>query len=63
MSDNPSAKGLDIVCRACGYAGGIETYEPCMSVYNDCRCPKCGSTNNQHNADYKARLYDAMSAP
>lgn len=23
-----------------------------MSLTADCQCPKCGSTNNQHNADY-----------
>lgn len=50
----------NIVCNGCGYTGTIETYEPCMSVYNDCRCPKCGSTDNEHNAEYKRDLFKAM---
>lgn len=51
-----------VLCRSCGYEGTIDTFEPCFSVYNDCRCPKCGSTNNQHNSDYQAQLRACMQA-
>lgn len=50
-----------VACRACSYEGAIDTYAPCFSVYNDIRCPKCGSTNNQHNSDYQKRLQAEMA--
>lgn len=50
-----------ILCRSCGYAGEINTYRPSLSPYADCKCPQCGSTNNQHNDDYNARLRKAWS--
>lgn len=48
-----------VVCRACGYQGRIDTYLPCLTVNNDCKCPKCGSTNNQHNTEYQKTLFSA----
>lgn len=56
----PQVRSSAVLCRSCGYEGNIETYDPCISPYNDCRCPKCGSTNNQHNDDYQENLYAAM---
>jgi hypothetical protein len=47
-------------CLSCGYAGTIDTYNPTFSLYSDIRCPKCASTNNQHNSDYFDRLSAAM---
>jgi len=51
----------DIVCNSCGYSGLINTYDPCLSVYNDCRCPKCGSTDNEHNDKYRKDIFDAIN--
>lgn len=45
-------KSKIVVCQACGYSGALDTYKASLSVYSDCRCPKCGSTNNQHNREY-----------
>ena len=53
--------GSAILCESCGYSGVIDSYLPSMSAYADCRCPKCGSTKNQHNADYSNRLRKAWS--
>lgn len=50
-----------LICRTCGYTGAIETFEPSMSVYSDCRCPKCGSTNNEHNSNYLRDISAAMN--
>jgi len=50
-----------VTCRSCGYTGLIDTYHPCLSVYADCRCPECGSTNNQHNSDYNETLQRAWA--
>lgn len=56
-----AATGSAILCESCGYSGVIDTYLPSMSPTADCRCPKCGSTNNQHNADYNDRLHKAWN--
>lgn len=50
----------DAICIACSYVGDIETFPPAMSVYQDIRCPKCGSTNNEHNSEYQMRLMQRM---
>lgn len=49
-----------VVCRACGYCGDIDSYLPAFSMYNDCRCPKCRSTDNLHNDRYNAELQKAF---
>ena len=49
----------DIICRACGHIGPIETYFPSMGMYSDCRC-KCGSTDNYHNDIYSESLTKAL---
>lgn len=49
-----------VVCRSCGYSGAIDTYLPSASMYSDCRCPKCGSTNNDHNSGYATELCKAL---
>jgi len=46
----------DLQCAGCGYRGDISTFEPTASVFTDVRCPYCGSTNNEHNAEYLRRL-------
>ena len=46
----------NVVCRSCGYAGDINTYQPSFSIHNDCRCPKCYSTDNEHNDHYQEML-------
>ena len=52
----------EVTCLSCGYSADISTYHPCFSsVYNDCRCPKCGSTANQHNRDYAESIFAAMN--
>lgn len=45
-----------VICRACGYQDDIRTFHPALSAYNDIKCPKCGSTNNQHNTEYQRRM-------
>ena len=50
-----------ILCESCGYKGSVDTYHPTASVYSDVRCPKCGSTNNEHNESYQDNLLKAMS--
>lgn len=50
-----------VLCESCGYFGDIDTYEPSMSIYSDCRCPKCYSTNNQHNSEYQKMLNKAFN--
>jgi hypothetical protein len=47
-------------CRACSYFGALESFDPCYTVYNDIRCPECGSTNNEHNSQYQQQIRDAM---
>lgn len=60
MSDQePEKKADDLLCNACGYSAPINTYEPTMSIYTDCRCPSCGSTDNEHNAAYAENLQKA----
>ena len=51
----------EVTCNSCGYSGGIDTYRPSFSMLSDCRCPRCGSTDNQHNAEYAKRISKAMS--
>jgi hypothetical protein len=50
-----------ITCNSCGYSGNINFYLPCFSsVYADCRCPKCGSTNNDYNDAFAAVISKAF---
>lgn len=49
-----------VVCKACGYDGSISTYQPTASVYTDIRCPRCGSTSNEHNSRYTSELLAAI---
>lgn len=53
--------GSAILCESCGYSGSIDTYLPSMSTIADCQCPKCGSTNNRHNDEYKVQLRKAWN--
>jgi len=53
-------EGIDVICRSCGYSGPIHTYHPTESAYSDIRCPKCSSTNNEHNREYLRRLSEAI---
>ena len=46
----------DVSCRSCGYVGDVNTYQPAFSIHNDCRCPKCHSTDNEHNDRYQESL-------
>jgi hypothetical protein len=56
-----NANDNEILCNACGYSGTIDTYDPCLtSMWNDCRCPKCGSTSNKHNEDYQKDVRKAI---
>lgn len=48
-------------CDACGYTGAVGTYLPAISLHADCLCPRCGSTDNQHNAKYADRLRKAWN--
>lgn len=50
-----------IVCLTCDYQGPISTFSPTMSPYSDIRCPKCGSTNNEHNSEYLDRTLKAIN--
>jgi len=50
-----------IICLSCGYEGEPESFDVSLSVYSDIRCPKCKSTNNKHNSDYKDSLLKNMS--
>jgi hypothetical protein len=52
---------MKTTCNSCGYAGEIDTFHPAMSINADCCCPKCGSTNNDHNAEYSRRLQKAWN--
>ena len=49
-----------VVCGSCGYAGMIDTYHPSFGMYSDCRCPKCGSTDNEHNAKYSRMIQESF---
>ena len=48
-----------VKCLACEYEDKLETYKPCEG-YNDCRCPKCGSTSNRYNQLQMAKLNKGM---
>lgn len=50
-----------VTCQSCGYNGDIITYLPSMSATADCKCPKCGSTNNHHNDEYADALQKAWN--
>jgi len=53
-----------VTCKRCGYTDKLKTYNPAYGVYNDCKCPTCGSTNNEHNAWYQRELMkNANSRP
>lgn len=45
-----------IPCERCSYIGPCREFTPAMSVYNDTRCPKCGTTRNEHNRIYLTRM-------
>lgn len=47
---------MAILCERCSYIGELKTYKPCYG-YNDIRCPKCGSTKNEHNRKYM-KMFD-----
>ena len=50
-----------IICRRCGFkAESPKNFSPCISVYNDIRCPECGSTDNEHNSEYQEGLLKKM---
>lgn len=51
-----------VICISCGYSGAIETFDAAMSIYNDIRCPKCGSTNCDRNSKYQKELFEGMEA-
>lgn len=51
---------MNIECRACNHVGPIDEFPPCESIYQDIRCPKCGSTNNEHNSKYQKELFASM---
>lgn len=59
--DDYVQKNTKIYCYSCDFWGEIDEYNPCVSIYNDIRCPKCGSTDNKHNAEYQDRLSKAMN--
>lgn len=52
----------EVTCRSCGFVACVSEYVPSFSVYNEIRCPKCGSTNNEHNTKYQLRLSEAMKS-
>lgn len=58
-SGSPSCSAL--THDSCGYSGDTNTYEPSFSMLADVRCPQCGSTNNQHNADHASQIRKAWS--
>ena len=45
-----------VACGRCGFSGKLSEYKPCFG-YNDIRCPKCGSTENEHNLEYMRRIH------
>lgn len=49
-----------VECKSCYYTGPIEAFPAAMSVYQDIRCPICGSTANDHNSDYQNTLLENM---
>ena len=50
----------NVKCETCDYIGGIETYLPALTVYQDIYCPKCGSSRNEHNRIYQKRLFKSI---
>ncbi len=50
----------NIYCNGCGYIAPLYGWEPVTDPYNDIRCPNCGSTDNQHNDEYRDSLYTAV---
>ena len=57
--ENKTDAERNIICRSCGYIGDINTYQPSFSIHNDCRCPKCYSTDNDHNDRFQESLVAA----
>ena len=49
-----------VLCKSCGYRDSVDAYYPTVSIYSDVRCPKCGSTDNEHNEHYQDNLLKAM---
>lgn len=45
-----------IVCKTCGYMGSLDSYVPAYTLYSHCRCPKCYSTNNAYNDQYRMNM-------
>lgn len=50
-----------VTCNACGFSADISQWEPSLSMYADCRCPQCKSTNNEHNRDHAAAIRKAWN--
>lgn len=62
MTDpTPAIEAHNVTCNSCGFSGPIDLYEPCFSSMQDCRCPKCGSTNNAHNDECMSQLTKAWN--
>lgn len=51
----------DVICESCNYVGPLDSYRPNLSGMSDIRCPKCNSTNNEHNNQYLDNIYKAMN--
>jgi len=49
-----------VICDACKYQGDIRTFNQASDAKNDVSCPKCGSTCNQHNIDYQAKMMNVL---
>ena len=49
-------------CRGCGFTGEIGDFLPAFSLYNDCRCPKCRTTDVTHNDEYRSAILRGMSS-
>lgn len=47
----------EILCRACGFQATVDKWEPSWCTYSDIQCPECKSTNNEHNSDFKKKLF------
>lgn len=56
----PPLPDTEVECKMCHYKGAISTFPPATSVYNDIVCPRCGSTYNDHNAEYQRRLQEGF---
>lgn len=47
----------DVRCESCGFSGPIADWPPARSSYSDIQCPRCDSTNNDHNAEFKRNMF------